>query len=135
MHTTTATNLRALRSVFFAQPGPFTFSGRVLDDSLLWSADRRFTDKRLRLSLTRTQLRVLSDLWLANTQERIMNCNNDDTMPRIMECETDWKVSPYGDAEPDRDCYWVETHEEALLELENLTKERMLHNENFGPLI
>jgi hypothetical protein len=39
-----------------------------------------------------------------------------------MECENDWKVSPYGDADPDRECYWVDTHEEAVAELEELSK-------------
>ncbi len=40
--------------------------------------------------------------------------------PRIMECEDDWKVSPFGDADPDRDCYWVDTAEEAEAELREL---------------
>ena len=42
--------------------------------------------------------------------------------PRILECESDWKISPYGDADPDRDCYWVETYEEALAEIESLNE-------------
>tara|TARA_R100000951_G_scaffold99407_2_gene89742 strand:+ start:512 stop:661 length:150 start_codon:yes stop_codon:yes gene_type:complete len=40
--------------------------------------------------------------------------------PRILECENDWKVSPYGDSDPDRDCYWVPTYEEALAEIRKL---------------
>jgi len=44
--------------------------------------------------------------------------------PRILECESDWKVSPYGDAAPDRDCYWVATYEEALEELAAINAER-----------
>ena len=31
--------------------------------------------------------------------------------------ETDWKISPYGREEPDRECYWVSSFEEALEEL------------------
>lgn len=48
---------------------------------------------------------------------------NNAQQPRILECESDWKVSPHGDADPDRDCYWVETHEEALAELRALGQE------------
>lgn len=40
--------------------------------------------------------------------------------PRILRCDTDYKVSPHGDADPDRDCYWVDTAEEALEELRQL---------------
>ena len=57
---------RALRSVFFGQPGPFLFSGKVLDDSVFWSQDKLFQQNRLRRSLTRAQLRALSDLWFHN---------------------------------------------------------------------
>jgi hypothetical protein len=42
--------------------------------------------------------------------------------PRILKCESDWKISPYGDADPDRDCYWVDTYEEALAEIESLNE-------------
>ena len=37
--------------------------------------------------------------------------------PALLRCETDWKVSPYGVEEPDRECYWVPSFEEALEEL------------------
>lgn len=57
---------RALRSVFFGQPGPFWFSGKVLDDSVFWSQDKRFLQERLSRSLTRAQLRALGDLWFSN---------------------------------------------------------------------
>ncbi len=40
--------------------------------------------------------------------------------PRVLECEGDWKVSPFGDAAPDRGCYWVDSFEEARLELVSL---------------
>jgi hypothetical protein len=57
---------RALRSVFFGQPGPFLYSGKVLDDSVFWSQDKRFQEQRLRLSLSRSKLRALGDLWFSN---------------------------------------------------------------------
>ena len=57
---------RALRSVFFGQPGPFWFSGKVLDDSVFWSQDRRFKWARLAQSRTRAQVRSLQDLFLWN---------------------------------------------------------------------
>ena len=38
---------RALRSVFFGQPGPFLYSGKVLDDSVFWSQDKWFQEDRL----------------------------------------------------------------------------------------
>ena len=40
--------------------------------------------------------------------------------PRILRCETDYKVSPHGDADPDRDSYWVDTVVEALEDLRQL---------------
>ena len=57
---------RALRSVFFGQPGPFLFSGKVLDDSVFWSQDKWFLQESLSRSLTRSQLRALGDLWFCN---------------------------------------------------------------------
>ena len=57
---------RALRSVFFGQPGPFLYSGKVLDDSVFWSQDKWFQEERLRLSLSRSKLRALGDLWFCN---------------------------------------------------------------------
>lgn len=57
---------RALRSVFFGQPGPFWYSGKVLDDSVFWSQDRRALEHRLKCSLTRAQMTALSDLFLDN---------------------------------------------------------------------
>jgi hypothetical protein len=57
---------RALRSVFFGQPGPFLYSGKVLDDSVFWSQDKWFQAERLRLSLSRSRLRALGDLWFCN---------------------------------------------------------------------
>ena len=45
---------------------------------------------------------------------------DEDHAPRILECETDWKVSPHGDADPDRDAYWVPTLQEALADLAEL---------------
>ena len=42
--------------------------------------------------------------------------------PRILECENDWKISPHGDADPDRDCYWVQSLEEALSEIDELLR-------------
>ena len=58
---------RALRSVFFGQPGPLRFlRGKMLDDSMDWSQERLFQRKRLSRSLTRAQLRALSDLWFHN---------------------------------------------------------------------
>ena len=61
---------RALRSVFFGQPGPFLYSGKVLDDSVFWSQDRRALEHRLRCSLTRAQMRALGDLFLVNLSAR-----------------------------------------------------------------
>jgi len=57
---------RALRSVFFGQPGPFWYSGKVLDDSVFWSQDRRALEHRLKHSRTRAQMRALGDLFLDN---------------------------------------------------------------------
>jgi hypothetical protein len=58
---------RALRSVFFRQPGSFRLlRGKLLDDSVFWSQERLFQQDRLRRSLTRAQLRALSDLWFHN---------------------------------------------------------------------
>ena len=61
---------RALRSVFFEQPGPFLFSGKVLDDSVFWSQDRRFLWARLAQSKTRAQVRSLQDMFLWNLVAR-----------------------------------------------------------------
>ena len=58
---------RALRSVFFGQPGLLRFlRGKMLDDSMDWSQDRLSQRKRLSHSLTRAQFGTLLDLWFFN---------------------------------------------------------------------
>jgi hypothetical protein len=58
---------RALRSVFFGQPGPLRFlRGKMLDDSMDWSQDRLFQRRCLSHSLTRAQFGTLLDLWFFN---------------------------------------------------------------------
>jgi hypothetical protein len=56
-----------------------------------------------------------------------------DGCPSILYCEEptdedpragEWKVSPYGDIEPDRDCFWVDTHTEAIEEAAAAVRER-----------
>lgn len=51
----------------------------------------------------------------------------DETADRCERCNgrgsvDDWKVSPYGDADPDRDAFWCETYEEAKAEVDALRK-------------
>ena len=62
--------------------------------------------------------------WAANAPASAGRNPFDPHAPRILECESDWKVSPYGDAAPDRDCYWVATYEEAVEELAAIRAER-----------
>lgn len=45
---------------------------------------------------------------------------NDITTPAILKCEDDWKVSPHGPDDGDRDCFWVDTYQEALEAVEEL---------------
>lgn len=48
----------------------------------------------------------------------------EDTTPAVMLCdfggEHDYKISPYGPDEPDRECFWVATWAEALEAVEEL---------------
>jgi len=44
---------------------------------------------------------------------------NETTTPAILRSgDNDWKVSPFGPDDPDRDCFWVETKKEAIEECE-----------------
>lgn len=54
--------------------------------------------------------RDAGDPYLAASKLRAL----EETTPALLRCDGDWKVSPHGADEPDRDCYWVDTLGEAF---------------------
>jgi hypothetical protein len=78
-------------------------------------AGRRVTDSARRPSTTTT----------TKGNDMTTRTYGENTTPAILRCDfldgcVDWKVSPFGPNDPDRDCYWVDTKAEAIEECEML---------------